>query len=739
MDESHGRKELRLAVVCYGGVSLCIYMHGITKELHRLVRASQQTDPAPGASTENVYREVLARAAQEGRGYGSVVIDVIAGTSAGGINGVYLAKALAHNLRQDVLRDLWMDRGDIGGLVRGPKWLPMSLRAAAMLVRKRAPLDGDQMCRWLYEALVAMDGTQVGRASLLPGAHGLQLFVTMTDLKGFERRLVLYDPRVAWDRYHRHVFEFCYGDGRDDFTPEHNPALAFAARATSSFPGAFPPISADGLRRILPPGSGEIQPGFFRVYDLAGTAPARRFFVDGGVLDNRPFGRAVDAIRAKRAGVQVNRKLVFIEPDPKSPESDAAGDRSVPDPLPTVAASVLKVPRQQTIVNEVLEIQRLNERVERMRDVVEGSFDAVRARVAGIVGDEPAPDFETISGWQRTVHAVAIQNAERSYPTYLRAKIDDVVDALAETFCAVCDFPPDTDHAFLVRATVRAWARGRGLFDCSDAPTTEQVAFLAAFDLDYGMRRLLFVIAGVNWLYGREGSPPFSELDWFKDFLWSRVDLLRRTRSGAGVDDSVVQAFFPEKVVGAHLDAIGFDGWCAGGLDGLVDAVEAFYDLQLDAFSSDLYKGVAEHTVGWEPATRYDLMVRYLGFPLWDVLTYPLHAAGSAGECDNVDVWRVSPLDTHLLQGETLEGIGMAHFRAFFKREFRENDYLWGRLDGAERLISLVLGKQHRDFKKWCGRAFLAILDEETPALTTIDELIEGLRSQAKALADGEV
>jgi len=27
------QKELRLALVCYGGISLAVYMHGVTKEL----------------------------------------------------------------------------------------------------------------------------------------------------------------------------------------------------------------------------------------------------------------------------------------------------------------------------------------------------------------------------------------------------------------------------------------------------------------------------------------------------------------------------------------------------------------------------------------------------------------------------------------------------------------------------------------------------------------------------------
>ena len=34
-------KELRLGVVCYGGVSLAIYIHGVTKELHKLAVASK--------------------------------------------------------------------------------------------------------------------------------------------------------------------------------------------------------------------------------------------------------------------------------------------------------------------------------------------------------------------------------------------------------------------------------------------------------------------------------------------------------------------------------------------------------------------------------------------------------------------------------------------------------------------------------------------------------------------------
>jgi hypothetical protein len=42
--DDDGVVELRVALVCYGGVSLAVYMHGITKELGKLVLASAQQE-----------------------------------------------------------------------------------------------------------------------------------------------------------------------------------------------------------------------------------------------------------------------------------------------------------------------------------------------------------------------------------------------------------------------------------------------------------------------------------------------------------------------------------------------------------------------------------------------------------------------------------------------------------------------------------------------------------------------
>ena len=64
-------KELRLGLVLYGGVSLAIYMHGITKEIHRAVRASvleeHELASGPDAASEGAYRAVAPGAARRAR------------------------------------------------------------------------------------------------------------------------------------------------------------------------------------------------------------------------------------------------------------------------------------------------------------------------------------------------------------------------------------------------------------------------------------------------------------------------------------------------------------------------------------------------------------------------------------------------------------------------------------------------------------------------------------------------
>ena len=68
--------EIRVALVLYGGVSLAIYENGVVRSFHDLVRKR---------GIFAVLLELLDADA---------TVDVVAGTSAGGINGLMLAVAL---------------------------------------------------------------------------------------------------------------------------------------------------------------------------------------------------------------------------------------------------------------------------------------------------------------------------------------------------------------------------------------------------------------------------------------------------------------------------------------------------------------------------------------------------------------------------------------------------------------------------------------------------------------------
>ena len=96
-------EEIRLAVVLNGGVSLAVWMGGVALELDRLARQ------------QGVYATLLKLAGCTAR------VDVIAGTSAGGINGAALALAQVNpQARLMDLRDIWTEQGRLETLLRQP-------------------------------------------------------------------------------------------------------------------------------------------------------------------------------------------------------------------------------------------------------------------------------------------------------------------------------------------------------------------------------------------------------------------------------------------------------------------------------------------------------------------------------------------------------------------------------------------------------------------------------------------
>jgi Patatin-like phospholipase len=89
----------------------------------------------PESTTEHVYFEMLGQIAAKQPV--DVIVDVIAGTSAGGINGIALAKALAHDLDQAPLKQIWFNKISIRKLLSPWKLLKGEAVLNASFPRRR--------------------------------------------------------------------------------------------------------------------------------------------------------------------------------------------------------------------------------------------------------------------------------------------------------------------------------------------------------------------------------------------------------------------------------------------------------------------------------------------------------------------------------------------------------------------------------------------------------------------------
>jgi len=809
-------KELRIALVCFGGVSLAVYMHGVTKEILKLVRASRalhaitELEQRSSAAffdshdwtdaeydTEPIYFELLREIGR--RVELRVIVDIIAGASAGGINGTMLARALSHDLRIGKLRDLWLDNADVTELLapeakanRWSKWFLRPVFWAAGAARVKAvrdrevreklslfmrsrwfkpPLDGPRMARLMYDAATVMGEPETPTASLLPSGQGLDLFVTVTDFYGSQHELPIHDPPIIYDREHGHLLRFKYrrsasGEVDSDFDFVNAPALAFAARATSSFPGAFPPAQVVEMDRLMAelgvewPRRDAFLRSNFEHYILAGRDPATAPFIDGSVLNNRPFREAIMAIRGRPAFRQVDRRVVYIDPDPALPPKRIR--QAVPGFFTTLRGAMSDIPRAEPITDELNWIVDFNERARRLRHIVESARPQVSRLVAEVMTDplERPPDETQIRAWREQANSQVTRDAGFAYEGYVRLKLASVRDFVTHLIMRIRKVRANTPFARAIGETIDVWAASAGaVYDPShvatlrnetaqeDEPLPRWVEFLLAFDVDYRRRRLHFLVEGLNRLYEAAGSGQMEGLhvdaiDQLKRQFYESLDMLQRREASTMFDQTtrelVTEIFY--EAPSAHesgemqAHAIALTARHQPLLDRLIGRLAVSVDLASSTRDVDaMLAGIAD----WNAGARRDVLTNYLGFPFWDVLAFPVMTWREIGEFNEILVDRISPQDARAINklGQfPLRGVGFEHFAAFLSRAYRENDYLLGRLHALDRLIDLVCNAAgldvdaHAEFAALKERGLLQILAAEAPHLRESAALIAQLQ-----------
>ena len=761
------QKELRIALICYGGVSLAVYMHGVTKEVWKLARASRayHAGEPRAAGVQGVYRSLLEDIEHSEQIRLRVLPDILTGASAGGINAVFLAQAIHSGQSLEPLTDLWLECADVDQLVdpdARPLWRfakfwaqPVASwilrrpgnavsesvapetraevrRKVSRFIRGRwfePPFSGLGFARLLHNAFAAMAAAP-REQPLLPKDHPIDLMVTATDFHGHLELLRLNSPTVVEESEHRLPISFSARVPAQAGIDLADPLeLTFAARATASFPGAFPPLMVGEIDQ-LGLDTGTQWTGRDRFLTRVMPVHARSggvesvSLIDGSVLVNAPFGAAMGALKGRPVHRDVDRRFVYIDPRP-----DKFGGvplRKKVGFFNAIFGSISTIPREQPIRDNLEELERQSREAEAVQRMVTSLRPQVEAVVDKLFGrtlflNSPTP--KRLVAWRNKAQQEAAERAGFAYNSYAQSKYSGIVDRLATmTLEAAPDLGmPDCRpiaavfHAELARRGLHALA------DSGGGASAEAVAFFRAHDLGFRIRRLRLLARRLARDWEADPDIPDTALEAARKTIYEILALYFAQDS--------VEALGPDFALLAR-NVIAEPGPVLRLLAERRLLPEI--DSQAEQMLADALRTMPEKL-------RRRMLLTYLGFPFYDVSTLTLMRNEGLTEFNPVKVDRISPDDALSIRdggtSATLRGTEFYNFGAFFSRAYRENDYLWGRLHGAERMIDLICSTVDRPLPQancaaFKRAAFLAILDEEQDMGRIAPYLLDQIRNE---------
>ncbi|WP_410593143.1 patatin-like protein [Amycolatopsis sp. lyj-23] len=652
-------QEIRLAMTMVGGASLAIWMGGVATETSQLLRESRR-DTAPG-----LYRKLLdvLRA--------SVSVDVLTGTSAGGINAACLGLAEAFGSTPQVLRDTWITTGSLENLVRDAKE-----------AQPRSVLDGDRVLLGDVERAlrqITAEGTPPA------GEPDITVLLTGTMIDGETTRFDDALGNLVRDTEHRMLFRFC----GPLWTNGVEGPLALAARSTASFPGAFElsrmPIGTGGTDRLHP--------------DMTPYTELTRshWLTDGGVLLNKPLRPALREIFERPSHADVRRLLLYVVPTGER-EAEALGCDPVDPPLLSSAlAKVVNTVMSQSISAELDDLTRHNDAVLRTRDtrvslaalgLRGGPGCLVDARIAAAylerrtaedaaelvrvaarryaLSDADTPDRDWASGMSRQLRAIAVTGLSTGVPTGPPPAVLAVADLVGYRTTAL------DDAVATGLQLVNAGFRLRP--DVASAGTLND----ARAQLHAARRTAGRGVRLAQWVAAHPGPGASSTLE-----AWVRE--LAEEWAGLGRSAAVAEAW-PKVVAGLRAAAPTLRA-LADAAPGQCGTVTTLLDW--------LALGPAAPKSPEAPEAAGDEVVQARLLTLHVATRGLLAQAPSVDQ--RVDLVQVSADSRTLLDmtrrrsWDKLTGMQASYFGAFYKASWRASDWMWGRIDGAGWLVQCLL------------------------------------------------
>jgi len=453
------------------------------------------------------------------------------------------------------------------------------------------------------------------------------------------------------------------------------------------------------------------------------------------VLNNKPFASAVAAIKGQPAYREVDRRLVYIDPDPE--DSVAGEDREPPGFFTTLLGSLSNLPRSEPIRDDLAFVGGYNDRIRRVKSMMESARPRVEKAVSALAEEAVDYGVDAARRARYQAHRSVMDEVGLFYEGYLELKIDSTLDYVTDLLTGFAGIQLESVERYGLADVLRAWAAakfilprdGRGPAEEGENPAW--LKFLDHFDMGFRDRRIRFVIRTLNELYSKLGNPGFEkvtagDLDSLKQELYEVLDVFRPFRTGSFIDPSMLTEV---EVLLARIKTNEPED-CVEAMDRILDRLHG--QMNLGDTCSAVERALSRREgAGVCRDVRKELLYTYIGYAYWDVLTFSTTNWRSIGEFDEIRVDRISPLDAVGIRGggtrACLKSVDFEGFAGFFSRKARENDYLWGRLHGAERLIDIVCSsvpglveQKAEEVLALKLNAFRAILDCEKEKLPNI-------------------
>lgn len=519
------------------------------------------------------------------------------------------------------------------------------------------------------------------------------------------------------------------------------------------------------LARLEEAGRGDVeeirrrlQTTLFAEYDEDGADALKTAFIDGGALDNAPFGPVIEDIAQRPPRREVSeRVLLYLEPDPAAAPKNPAGDES-PRFYGPIMKSLTSIPRFQPMAGDLWQVEKHNRRAALLRDLVDSSRGAIL---------QSLPEGRRSFLRSKVEHAEAPEMgiAADSDLGYLRLRAHSVVEQMAKGLRRLAGKTEDGTYAAATWSILHEWAAREGWIGGAPEgrPDVGRIAeALGDLDAGYSARRLQFVADEIQRLYSMpleasgldstearrraldRASQTLSTLTQEVAALMQVENLPERlTQRAAGLFDAdalrtgMLAAPSPEEFSRQFVNEKGSE------IAGLVAELREYLRWRLSDIRRRLEAEFESQTATWPQQHVQALVSAYFGFGQWDRLLYPYMRIGGGGELRPIKVVRVSPEDANILgfgnAAGKLGGAKFAHFGAFFSREARERDYLWGRLDGLERILTVLRGKAEGN-RLALGGGFEEVLseaDREAKELKFAAELAAEVREKLAGRSSG--